>query len=34
MLQLKSFNIKIPSIMFYKIAEEVEVNILAELKDL
>lgn len=33
-LQLKDFNIKIPSIMFYKIAEEVEVNILAELKDL
>lgn len=31
-LQLKDFKIKIPSIMFYKIAEEVEVSLLSELK--
>lgn len=33
MLQLKDFKIKIPSIMFYKIAEEVEVKIQADIKD-
>ncbi|ANW94778.1 hypothetical protein AXE80_00035 [Wenyingzhuangia fucanilytica] len=33
-LQIKDFDIKIPSIMFYKIAEEVNVNLTAELKEL
>lgn len=32
-LQLKDFKIKIPKIMFYKIAEEVEVSLWAELNN-
>ena len=33
-LELKDYKIKIPSIMFYKIAEKVNVNLTAELKEL